>query len=128
TVSNSGPGTATGVTLTDPLPTGVTWSISPANAAFAVSAGSPQQLTLAGQPIRLASGGSLSVHVTAQTSAQACATYNNTADVATTNDGSDEASASITCNQASIHITKVADATSVNAGDTIGFTVTVSNS
>ena len=33
-VSNSGPGTATGVTLTDPLPggSGVSWSISPANA------------------------------------------------------------------------------------------------
>src|SRR5439155_1324669 len=130
TVSNSGPGTAKGVTLTDPMPAGVAWSIDGSTgnpAAFALSGGSPQQLTLAGQPISLASGGSLSVHVTAQTSAQACATYDNTASVTTTNDGSDQAEALITCNQAHIHITKTADAASVDAGDPIGFTVTITN-
>src|SRR5439155_58824 len=130
TVSNSGPGTAEGVTLTDLMPAGVAWSIDGSTgnpASFALSGGSPQQLTLAGQPISLASGGSLTVHVTAQTSAQACATYDNTASVTTTNDGSDQAEALITCNQAHIHITKTADAASVDAGDPIGFTVTITN-
>src|SRR5207247_65578 len=118
-----------GVTLSDPLPAGVTWSIDGGanQAAFTISGSNPQQLTLAGQPITLAAGASLTVHVHAQTSAQACATYNNTATVTTTNDGNDQASASITCHGASIHVVKTADAASVNAGDPIGFTVTVSN-
>src|SRR5437764_6316946 len=130
TVSNSGPGTAKGVTLTDPMPTGVAWSIDGSTGnpgAFALSGGSPQQLTLAGQPISLASGGSLTVHVTAQTSAQACATYDNTASVSTTNDGADQAETGRASCRANIHITEVADATSVNAGDAIGFTVTITH-
>src|SRR5260370_1007455 len=63
--------------------------------------------------------------MTAQTSAQACSTYDNTDSVTTTNDGTDQSSAGITCNQASIHILKTADAATVNAGDPIGFHVTV---
>src|SRR5437764_8406735 len=128
TVSNSGPGTAKGVTLTDPMPAGVAWSIDGSTgnpAAFALSGGSPQQLTLAGQPISLASGGSLSVHVTAQTSAQACATYDNTASVSAKNTSELQAQTEIICSQRQIHITKTADAASVDAGDPIGFTVTV---
>src|SRR5207245_1771973 len=57
-----------------------------------------------------------------------CSSYNNTANVTTTNDGSDNSSASITCKPSSIHVSKTADAATVNAGDPIGFTVTVNNS
>jgi uncharacterized repeat protein (TIGR01451 family) len=39
-----------------------------------------------------------------------------------------QASASITCERPSLSVTKAADAASVNAGDPIGFTITVSNS
>jgi uncharacterized repeat protein (TIGR01451 family) len=136
TIANAGSGVAHGVTLSDPLPGGtpgpVTWSIDGSTgnpAAFSLSgAAGSQTLSLAGQPIDLAAGASLSVHITAQTSATACGTYNNTASVTTTNDGNPTASASTVCNQASIHILKTADASTVNAGDQIGFTVTVTNS
>jgi uncharacterized repeat protein (TIGR01451 family) len=135
TVKNNGTGTAHGVTLTDALPagtgTGVTWGIdnstgNPASFSLTGSTGS-QSLTLAGQPIDLAAGASLTVHITAQTSKTECTSYDNTASVSTTNDGSGQAEALITCNPASIQVTKVADAASVNAGDTIGYTVTVKN-
>jgi len=107
----------------------VTWSIDGGadQAAFAISGSNPQHLTLVGQPLSLAAGASRTVHVTAQTSAQACASYDNTASVSTTNDGSDEDSASITCHPANIHVSKTADAATVNAGDPLGFTVTISN-
>ncbi len=135
TVKNNGTGLAKGVTLTDALPagsgTGVTWAIdgstgNPAAFTVAGSAGS-QTLTLVGQPITLAAGASLVVHITALTSGTECTAYNNTATVTTTNDGMSTANASITCNPASIQVTKTADAASVNAGDTIGYTVTVKN-
>src|SRR5206468_657518 len=76
----------------------------------------------------LAPGASKHVHITSPTTKDSCATIHNTANVATTESGSDTASASVDVNCAAIHVTKVADATSVDAGDQIGFTVTLSNS
>src|SRR5258707_5771718 len=123
--------------LTDALPGGnagapVTWSIDTTTgnpSAFALSgAAGSQSLLLAGQPISMLAGASLSVHITAPTAASSCgATYNNTANVTTSNDGSDQASASETVLCAQINITKTADAASVSAGTPIGFTVTVTN-
>ncbi len=129
TISNTGQSTATGVSLSDALPAGPTWSIDGGadQASFTITGSSPQQLELVGQPTTLAAGASKTVHITAQTSAQECSTYDNTASVTTTNDGSDDDTASITCNPADIHILKTADALTVNAGDPIGFTVAVSN-
>jgi uncharacterized repeat protein (TIGR01451 family) len=136
TVSNTGAGTATGVTLTDALPGGnaatpVHWTIDTTTGhptSFAISgADGSQQLTLAGQPISMSAGASLTVHVTAATSSTSCATYNNSAGVATTNDGSGQARASEAVLCPSIGVTKTPDAASVSAGTAIGFTVTVSN-
>ncbi len=136
TVSNTGAGNATGVTLTDALPGGnagapVHWAIDSGTgnpSAFSITGSDgSQQLALAGQPISLASSSSLSVHVTAATSSTSCTTYDNTAQVATGNDGSDQHSASTTVLCPSIHVNKTADAASVSAGTAIGFTVTVSN-
>src|SRR5205807_2228569 len=53
---------------------------------------------------------------------------NNTGSVTTTNDGSDQSSASTCVAAPAIHIVKTADAAQVNAGEQIGFTLTVSNS
>jgi uncharacterized repeat protein (TIGR01451 family) len=84
TVKNEGNVAATGVTLTDPLPAGagndINWMIDMSGtglgagttpSAFVItgSVGS-QVLKLAGQPISLASGATLSVHITGLTSAQ----------------------------------------------------------
>src|SRR5262249_33685726 len=51
----------------------------------------------------------------------------NTGDVSTSNDGSDSSNASICVEAPAIHILKTADATPVDAGDQIGFTLTVWN-
>jgi len=52
---------------------------------------------------------------------------NNTGNVTTTNDGSDQSSASTCVANASIQIVKTADAPQVMAGEPIGFTLTVYN-
>jgi uncharacterized repeat protein (TIGR01451 family) len=136
TVSNAGTGQAKGVTLDDPLPGGnaahpVHWVIDSSKfdfASFAVNgADGSQSLALSGQPISLGAGDSLKVHITAATTKDNCATYDNSADVHSTNDGSDSASASTAVLCAAIHVTKTADAASVSAGDPIGFVVTLSN-
>jgi fimbrial isopeptide formation D2 family protein/uncharacterized repeat protein (TIGR01451 family) len=62
------------------------------------------------------------------TTADSCGVYDNTAAVTTGNDGSDSDSASTEVLCADIDVEKDADAASVNAGDQIGFTVTLSNS
>ena len=74
------------------------------------------------------------VHITSPTTAATggtcpgTGTVNNTGSVTTTNDGSGQASAS-TCVGALRHIqiVKTPDAAQVDAGDPIGFTLTVSN-
>jgi uncharacterized repeat protein (TIGR01451 family) len=134
TVKNTGTGTASGVTVSDPLPAGsgahVTWAIaSQSNTGLCTLAGSSpsQTLNCGGSTTSLAAGLSFSVHITASTSSAECGVYNNTASFTTTNDGSGNAQASITCNKPNLTITKVADATSVNAGSSIGFTVTLTS-
>jgi uncharacterized repeat protein (TIGR01451 family) len=135
TVSNAGTGTAKGVTLSDALPAGngghpVHWVIDGGAdaAAFAISgADGSQSLSLKGQPISLAAGGSLTVHIDAATTADNCATYDNTASVSTTNDGSDEASASEQVLCPNLSISKTPDGGSVVAGSPITFTIAIHN-
>lgn len=92
-VRNDGPGTATGVTLSDPLPvgTGIAWSIDPANPDCSLAAGT---LTCAFGD--LAAGESRSVHVSSPTAAQSCGTYPNTATAQAVNHGPVSAGASTT--------------------------------
>ena len=58
---------------------------------------------------------------------QGSGNVNNSGHVSTSNDGSDDSSAYVCALAPDIHIVKTADATQVNAGDQIGFTLTVSN-
>ena len=137
TLSNTGHGDATGVSLTDNLPGGnaatpVTWVIDNGvgqPAAFTLT-GAPgsQVLTLAGQPITLGPGQSLVVHVTAVTTSTSCASYDNSASLASTNGTSPSVGPiTITVNCGDLAITKTADAPSVSAGSPIGYVVTVTN-
>jgi uncharacterized repeat protein (TIGR01451 family) len=125
-VSNTGAGTATGVTLDDPLPAGagVSWSINPAVQGCSIS-GSPQSLSCALGD--LAPGASATVHVTSATANVSCGAYPNTATAQATNHAAVQASASTTVNCPNLTIQKTADAPLVDSGNNIGFTITVSN-
>src|SRR5581483_4610544 len=130
---NTGTGLAKGVSLADPLPggsgSGVTWSIDSATPSgkFVLSgAQGSQTLTLASST--LPAGADYTVHITASTSASECGVYDNTATLTTSNaNNPSPASAEEVCKPANVSITKTADASPVNAGDPIGFTVEVKN-
>ncbi|GLC24098.1 hypothetical protein [Roseisolibacter agri] len=125
TVTNAvGAGTATAVVLTDTLPTntGLGWSISPTNAACGIANG-----VLTCNFGSLLAGGSASVHVISSTAFASCGTVSNKGRVATGNNGTDSASASVTVQCPNVTLTKTADSTTVSAGSPIGFTITVSN-
>lgn len=99
-VSNAGPGTATGVTLDDPLPAaaGVAWSVAPAYGGpgtCAVTGAAPAQ-SLACSFGDLAPGASASVHVTSATPATAAAVLANTATARAANAAAVSATASVT--------------------------------
>ena len=131
TLHNNGPGTATGAAINDPLPGGtsgtVTWSESPDSADCSIAGAAGSQLLTCG-PKTLASGGEISVHVVATTSAANCGQYNNTATFTTTNDGTGTATASETCLRSDVLLIKTPDHQApVNAGEQIGFTVTLLN-
>src|SRR5438270_4236472 len=129
-VSNSGPGTATGVTITDPLPAGgdLNWSISPPVTGCGITGTVGTQVlgcTFAGT---LGVASEPTVHITSSTTQADCATVSNTATGAATNDGQDTSTATVTVNcPPMITLTKTADDSHVDSGDKIGFTITVHN-
>jgi uncharacterized repeat protein (TIGR01451 family) len=127
TLSNIGTGNATGVTFTDALPAGLTWTESPDSANFSISGNN-----LVFAPTTIAAGGSSTVHVVATTSSANCGPVSNTASASATNEKASDntnnsATASVTVQCPDIKVEKTADAATVNAGDQIGFTVTLSN-
>ncbi len=130
TLTNTGAGSATGVSISDALPggTGVSWSIDSNTPASSCSiTGTAPTQTLSCGPATVASGGSITVHVTSHTTGDSCGTYDNTASFTTTNDGTGNASASTTVDCPDVFVTKTADAPLVEGGDTIGFLITVGN-
>jgi uncharacterized repeat protein (TIGR01451 family) len=131
--SASGTGTATGVTLSDPLPSGsgVSWVISPTYSGLgscSIGGSAPTQ-TLSCQFGDMAPGASTSVHIASSTTSASVGQYPNTATATATNIGTPvQATATINVLGPGLSIVKTADAPSVSAGTPIGFTVTVSNS
>ncbi|HWF57115.1 MAG TPA: hypothetical protein VG520_02045 [Candidatus Dormibacteraeota bacterium] len=129
TVSNNGTGTATAVTVNDPLPAGngVSWSIA-SQTASACSITGPVGTQVLGCTLGdMAAPSSYSIHITSPTTAASAGSYPNTATASSTNAPSVNASATIVVLAPALSITKTADATPVSTGTTIGFTVTVSN-
>jgi uncharacterized repeat protein (TIGR01451 family) len=125
TVSNdSGAGTATAVTITDPLPTGsgLNWTIAPAKTGCGISLG-----TLACDVGSLAGGSSFSVHVSSPTTGASCGEYTNTASVSSSNGSAPDATAKVEVLCPDLTLTKSADNATVDAGDQIGFTIAVRN-
>ncbi|RNM16853.1 LPXTG cell wall anchor domain-containing protein, partial [Nocardioides pocheonensis] len=143
TVSNNGAGTATGVDMSDPLPTGpgITWSIDNAHTSgplsCVITAGT---LHCTGS---LDAGETQVVHITSptqwtgsgETEVNSClggtdntGVYDNTAQVSASNvTGTPNASAQEAVLCPDLHVTKVADDASVDAGSPIGFVITASN-
>jgi uncharacterized repeat protein (TIGR01451 family) len=124
-----GTGTAKGVTINDPLPSGsgVDWSIESGPSNCSITGTAPSQ-TLVCTAVDLAPGGSETVHVVSGTQFDSCGTYDNTATLTLTNGTApDPASASTTVQCPSLTLTKTADKATVSAGDQIGFTITIAN-
>jgi uncharacterized repeat protein (TIGR01451 family) len=128
TITNNGAGAATGLSFSDALPagTGVSWSINPASTGWSISGSAPTQ-TLVYSPTSLAAGASTSVHVVSSTTSASCKAYSNVASVQASNSATVQASATVTVNCGALAITKTADAASVIAGATIGYTITLTN-
>src|SRR5439155_211979 len=118
---------------------GLSWIIASQGAGWggscSISAG-----TLSCGPVTVPAGttqaaSTFKVHITSTTTAATggvcpggSGLVNNTGTVTTTNDGSGQSSASTCVAGPSIKILKTADAAQVNAGEQIGFTLTVWNS
>ncbi len=131
TVTNLGPGEAFDVTLTDDLPAG-TWTLGGANAddCSIDDSGDPDVLSCDFGDLGV--DAQRSITLSRETVAADCGTIPNTAVVAASNEdaedsGNNESSATIVVDCPEIVITKTADDPIVNAGDQIGFTVTVTN-
>jgi uncharacterized repeat protein (TIGR01451 family) len=123
TVTNTGVADATGVTISDDLPGGtgatpVHWTESPDNPDCTIS-GSDGSQSLSCGPVTLAAGGgSLSVHLSASTTADNCGQYDNTATFTSDNagTGSDDASVTVNCAAIVIHKNSTKGGAVANAG------------
>jgi len=131
TLTNNGPGVASGATISDPLPTltGVAYTLgssSPAGANCAITAG-----TLACGPVDLAANATITAVINATTTAgTSCSAsgITNTATGAATGVSNVQASATTVINCPSLGITKTPATQTVSAGSPFSWTVTLTNS
>jgi uncharacterized repeat protein (TIGR01451 family) len=131
TVTNDGAGTAANVVMTDELPAGIDWTVSAATGdttgvACAIN-GAVGSEVLTCTDASMAPDESFSVHVSGATEAGDCGTIDNTASVTTTNDGSDEASASVVVLCPDIEVVKDAEDAVIPAGQDLVFSITTTN-
>lgn len=127
TVSNAGPGAASNVHVSDPLPAGVAWTINPAVTGCAIAAG-----TLTCDFPTLAAGASVVIHVSGVTDGADCGNLPNTVTVSASNEpasaaGNNTATATVVVFCPDVTVVKSADNSPINAGDTAAFTITVTN-
>jgi len=139
TVFNTGNSAVTGVTLNDVLPTnsGLSWTIASQGAGWGGTCGiSGGKLTCG--PVTVPAGttqaaSTFTVHITSPTTAATSGScpgsgeVDNTAAVSSTDGGSGQSSASTCVTAPGIQIVKTADEAEVDAGEPIGFTITVYN-
>lgn len=123
--NNDQTGTATGVTVSDTLPTGIVWTEDHAECSIAAG-------VLSCDFGELAPGASESVTLTGPTDAADCGTLPNTATVSSTNedpalDDNNEDGDTVTVECPDITVDKTPDAGVVNAGDDVTFTIVVGN-
>jgi uncharacterized repeat protein (TIGR01451 family) len=130
TVSNDGDNTALGISFTDDLPggAGIDWSIDDQSGSdFSITGTAPNQ-SLDFAPTSLAGGASSWVHIVSDTTAASCGAYDNTAEISTTSDGSDDASDSTFVACPGLAIVKTdGDATYSAVGDVIHYSITATN-
>ena len=127
TVSNEGDGTAKNVVMTDDLPTGLDWTVGDPTGDIDGVDCSVDSGTLTCTDASMAAGESFSVHLSATTDATDCGTVDNTASVTTSNDGSDEASASVDVLCPDVKVVKDAPSPQIPAGEDLVFKITTSN-
>jgi uncharacterized repeat protein (TIGR01451 family) len=141
-VWNSGNGDAYNVNLSDPLPTnpGLAWTIESQGSGWGGTCKINNNNELDCGPVTVPAGTqqgdpAFEVHITSDTTAatggdcvETSGVVDNTGSVTTSNDGQGSSEATICVAAPLIHIKKTADAAQVNAGEDIGFTMTVWNS
>jgi uncharacterized repeat protein (TIGR01451 family) len=125
-VWNAGPGTADSVTLTDTLPSGLTWFEDPDNTDCSIASGI-LTCDFGDLPAVDSPGDTAMVTVGAVTDAADCGTVTNTGWADAVNDTavSDTDSLLVQCPDLSIQ--KTAEVDTIAAGDTAVFNITVSN-
>jgi uncharacterized repeat protein (TIGR01451 family) len=124
TLTNNGPATATGVQVTDQLPAGLTFvSATPSQGSYVSSTGlwTVGTVALAGMP-------TLQIHATvASPNAQINTATISAADQFDPDPGNNTASVTVTPQQADLALTKTVNDARPNVGDSVTFTVTLSN-
>jgi uncharacterized repeat protein (TIGR01451 family) len=126
-VANIGTGTATGVTVSDALPAGVTWGLSPAVQGCSISNG-----TLNCALGSIASGDSVTIRVAGATTAAACGTLTNTATIGAGNEAAgkdlnNSSTATLRIDCPDLKVRKEAVASTISAGEDASYTITVTN-
>jgi uncharacterized repeat protein (TIGR01451 family) len=121
-VSNTGPGTAYNVSISDPLP-------AAAHLAWTSDAGTISGGVLTDTIGDLTAGTVVTIHVSAVTPAGYSGILDNTATVTATNSSPGSVSASAEDKVLAPHlvVTKTPDATTITSPGTVGFTIIVSN-